>query len=241
MFGSGVTDTETISSQFINICQENNLATNIEVFNYGVPAYYSYQELMLLTQLLYNKKQTDIVVFLDGLNDFLGLNASRQKIPFLNFRYSKTFEDMNSIFSNPRLIDSSLSYTMKYQEDSLQSYSHSSVSNYFSFIEAAQQLSKAFSFKPFFFIQPVPYYDYPNKEKDTRCDKTVFPQYSIIYPILKTEAQSGKFANLYYIGGLLLTNPENPFIDLFHYTPAMNKRIAATMFQKLRPVLIQKK
>jgi hypothetical protein len=148
---------------------------------------------------------------------------------------------MNSVFSNPRLNDSSLSYTTTFKQDSLQSYAQSSVSNYLSFIQSAHTLSKSFSFKPFFFIQPVPYFDYPNKKRDPKCDKTIFPQYNVIYPILKAEANTGKHENLYYIGDLLLSNPGNPFIDRFHYTPAMNKRIAAAIFQKIQPVLLQKK
>lgn len=241
MFGIGVTDTETIPAQLINICKEKNITVNIEVFNYGIPAYYSYQELMLLTQLLFNKQEIDIVIFMDGLNDFKGLNASRQRIPFLNFRYSKTFEEMNTVFSNPRLIDSSNKYTMTVDPDSLQSYSLSSTLNYLSVIGSVQQLSKVFGFKPFFFVQPVPYYNYPEKKSDTRCDKAPTPQFDLIYPLLKKESQLGKYDGLCYIGDLLETKPDNPFIDAIHYTPSMNKRIAAAILEKIQPALPQTK
>lgn len=239
MFGSAVTNTETIPAQFINICKEKKIPANIEVFNYGVPAYYSYQELLLLCQLLFQKLHPDIVIFMDGLNDFKGLNASRQQVPFLNFRYAKTFEDMNTIFSNPRLIDSSNKYTMTVDPDSLQSYALSSTLNYLSVIGSVQQLSKAFGFKPFFFVQPVPYYNYPEKNSDTRCDKAPTPQFDLIYPLLKKEAQLGKYDGLCYIGDLLETKPDNPFIDAIHYTPNMNKRIAVTIFEKIQPALTQ--
>lgn len=241
MFGISVADTETIPSQFINICKEKNIPVNIEVFNYGVPAYYSYQELLLLTQLLFKKQQPDIVIFMDGLNDFKGLNASRQQIPFLNFRFAKTFEEMNTVFSNPRLIDSSHKYTMSIEQDSLESHAFSSMSNYLSVIGSVQQLSKAFNFKPFYFVQPVPYYNYPGKQSDLRCDKEPAPQFDIIYPLLKKEAQLGKHDGLFYIGDLLATKTEIPFIDAVHYTPSMNKRIAAAIFEKVQPSLAQKK
>ena len=71
MFGFNVLDYETIPSQFVQLYKERfHDGKSIRVYNYGTPTYYSYQELILFSNLVYNGHKPDIVVFLDGINDF---------------------------------------------------------------------------------------------------------------------------------------------------------------------------
>ena len=49
MYGEGLNDEQTIPSQFVKHYQASNPARSIRVHNFGVPHYYSKQQLMLLS------------------------------------------------------------------------------------------------------------------------------------------------------------------------------------------------
>jgi hypothetical protein len=52
MYGFNLGDDETIPSRFINAYQQENPLASVRVKNFGIPHYYSKQELMLLSSLL---------------------------------------------------------------------------------------------------------------------------------------------------------------------------------------------
>ena len=70
MYGYQLADHETIPSKIVETYQKQHPAKSIRVKNFGVPHYYSKQELMLLSTLLFEGHRPDMVIFLDGLNDF---------------------------------------------------------------------------------------------------------------------------------------------------------------------------
>lgn len=76
MFGYNVADAETIPSYFVKQYKGKNYKLPVKVVNYSIPSYYSYNELMLLSNLLYSGKRPDLVLFFDGLNDFIAAKAS---------------------------------------------------------------------------------------------------------------------------------------------------------------------
>src|SRR5689334_3185162 len=93
-FGFDVIDKETISSEFINIVNAGCLdCKSVEVFNYGVLSYYSYNELMLFHHLLATRHRPDIVVFLDGLNDLFIVQAARKRMPWYYFRLKENIRN----------------------------------------------------------------------------------------------------------------------------------------------------
>ncbi len=68
MFGVGQRDEHTIPSAFARIAEANGVA--VEVHNYGFPAWVAWQEHQYLERLLSAGEQFDMVVFLDGFNEF---------------------------------------------------------------------------------------------------------------------------------------------------------------------------
>src|SRR5215831_14156559 len=75
MFGFNLTDEETIPSAFVREYQKRG-GPPISVMNYGTPTYFSYQELIQLSDNLFRGEKPDIVIMLDGLNEAIAPFAS---------------------------------------------------------------------------------------------------------------------------------------------------------------------
>lgn len=234
MFGFNVADAETIPSYFVKLYQGKQYNRPVKAVNYAIPAYYSYNELMLLTNLLYAGKRPDLVVFFDGLNDFIAAKASPYKRPIIYYRMAQAFSmDINK--GNPDYTDSMDFVFTNSPGSSIPSLSDSMLQNYLSTVSSVETISKAYHVLPFFFVQPVPYYNYPNQKKDPICSQLDYPQYSHIYPKLEKEAAARP--GFFFLGNMLSHETGITYIDKFHYSPKINEKIAAAMLQQLHPVI----
>jgi hypothetical protein len=70
MFGYAVSDDQTVAAYLQTILQ-NAGGRRVCVYNFGRRAYFSTQERILFEQLLRDGARPNLVVFMDGLNDFL--------------------------------------------------------------------------------------------------------------------------------------------------------------------------
>ncbi len=234
MFGYNVTDGETIPAYFVKHYKGKNYPLPVKVVNYAVPAYYSYNELILFSNLLYSDKHPDMVVFFDGLNDFIAAKASPFKKPILYYRMSQAFSmDINK--GNRNYSDSMDFVFTNSPGSSIPSLSDSMYLNYISTVASIKTISTAYGVKPFFFVQPVPYYNYPNQKKDSICSQLDYPQYKYIYPKLEKDA-NGK-TDLFFFGNMLSNETGITFVDKFHYSPKINEKIAAAMLEKIHPFI----
>lgn len=234
MFGFNVADAETIPSYFVQLLKERNILLPIKVSNYGIPAYYSYHELILLTHLLNEGKRPVLIIFLDGLNDFRGPAATLYKKSLWDYRLAQTFT-MDIRRGNPKFEDSSNHIFLEVPKERVKSVSDTLYTNYIQTIEVIKTLASKYNAQSYFFIQPVPCFKYPNQAKDPICSQIKYEQYFQIYPALQ-KASSEK-NNLFFLGDMLLNEKGLPFIDGFHYSPAMNKLIASEILNKLLPQL----
>src|SRR5688500_3063448 len=92
MFGFNVLDYETIPSQFVQLYKEKfPEGKSIRVFNYATPTFYSYQELIMLSNLIYNGHRPKYLVFLDGLNDFWFATASYYRQSYFSYIFRQIF------------------------------------------------------------------------------------------------------------------------------------------------------
>ncbi len=55
--------------------------------------------------------------------------------------------------------------------------------------------------KVIFFCQPVPFYNYPNRDNDPICYKVNYERYDYIYPLLDRKADS--LNNFVFLGNML--------------------------------------
>lgn len=234
MFGFNVADFETIPSQFVQLYKEKGFKKPIRIVNYGVPTYFSYHELVLLTQLLYNGHRPTIAVFLDGLNDCIGVRTTVHKEAFLKYRMKQAFT--MDIRRGNRNYEDSLEFMFQMLHGStVRGVSDSIFSNYVSSKKNIETLSKAFGVMPFFFIQPVPFYNYPNQKNDPICSQKDYPHFQPIFTKLEQELSNNN--NAVFLGNMLLNEKGIPFIDGFHYSPSFSKKIAASILEKISPAI----
>ena len=227
MFGFNVMDSETIPSALANIYREKcSGCRSVEVYNYGIPAYYSYNELMLLTHLVYSGSKPDIAIFLDGLNEFVIVRAARERVPWFYYRLRENVKNVK---------DSTLSLFQLKPGETVASASREAAANYLSNVTHARQLCDDNDILPLFFIQPSPYYKYPNKKNDPIVDTASNELLVSGYTLL--ESNTDTTGKMYFLSNMLENEKGLPFIDQFHYSPAMNKRIALEIYEKLVPLL----
>lgn len=225
MFGVNATDRETIAAAFVNLYKSQYPnGVSIKVINYGIPAYYSYNELILLSHLVYSNQKPSIAIFFDGLNDFLIPGAAQKRLPYYYYRLKAAGQEnfnfkefQASIDSTAMLRNPPEGYTHEALADSL-------VKNYISNIDNVKKVAGSNHFNVFFFIQPNPFYHYPNRIHDSICNKQPAPLIEMAYSILEKKADS--IENCYFLGNMLMQEKGYPFIDGFHYSPAMCRRIA---------------
>jgi len=69
-FGYGVSDEQTVPSYLQNYLRQHIIHKKVCVYNFGRGHYYSSQELVLFEKLLWLGIIPEVVIFIDGLNDF---------------------------------------------------------------------------------------------------------------------------------------------------------------------------
>jgi len=201
------------------------------VFNYGIPAYHSYNELMLLSHLVYSNKAPAVAVMLDGLNDFLMAGAVLKKLPYYYYRLkyaSKEEIKLKEVSlindSTASLFDNPAGYTENELADTL-------ARNYLSNMTRFNKLGSTNNFETFFFIQPNPFFHYPNKKNDPICDQLDYPIVEKGYAIL--EKNTIGIDHCFFLGNMLTHRSGYPFIDRFHYSPSMCRAIAEELVSKV--------
>jgi hypothetical protein len=74
-FGYGVSDDQTIASYLQDVLSDKQVWMDIAVYNFGRGSYFSHQERILYEKLLMSGYRPDLVIFLDGFNDFYLLDG----------------------------------------------------------------------------------------------------------------------------------------------------------------------
>ena len=233
MFGFNVLDYETIPSQFVQLYKEKYPnGKSIRVYNYGTPTYYSYQELILFTNLIYNGHKPDIVVFLDGINDFWFAKASYYRQSYFSYVFRQVFEKGLKTNGSFQLVDTADAMFMNPKGIPLDQYNNKLVTNYFENIENIRMMCNVSGAKPYFFSQPSPFYNYPNQQKDPVCFKDTNTRFNYIYPLVKKrEAEHGDFI---FLGDMLHDEKGYPFIDGLHYSPLFIRKVASRMLDEMK-------
>jgi hypothetical protein len=227
MYGFNATDRETIPSFFVSEYQKQfPTGHSIHVSNFGICAYYSYNELMLFSHLIFTGKKPDIIIVLDGLNDFYMLGAAVNRWPYFYYRLKVGSND-NFTFKQAAAIADSTNqlFELPLNQRSTSLLSDTLLALYNRNISSIRQLAATNGVNAFFFVQPTSFYNYPNKANDNICHPGRSEIIEMVYPILEKNADSSR--QNYFLGNLLKQELGHPFIDKIHYAPFMNQKIAA--------------
>jgi hypothetical protein len=232
MFGFNVMDNETIPSQFVALYKERfPKGKNIRVHNYGTPTYYSYQELMLLSDLIYNGHHPDIAVFLDGINDFWFATAAYYRQSYFSYVFRQVFDKGLPSNGNFQLVDTADNMFMDPKNIPLDQYNSKLVANYFENIENVRMMCDMAGIKSHFFLQPSPFYNYGNQQNDPICFKDTNTRFNYIYPLVKQQGDAHR--DFVFLGDMLEHETGYPFIDGLHYSPAFIKKLTGRMLDEL--------
>jgi hypothetical protein len=185
MFGENLPDSQTIPSRFVAAYRNQNPQVSIRVKNFGIPHYYSKQELMLLTSLLFEGDRPDIVIFLDGLNDFYPARMLYYDKPYFSYALQQSFEGKMLQKGNESFIDSTVELHNDPPGVSSTDYNNALISKYMKNIRMAAGLCKSVGVKSYFFCEPVP---------------AGLKRFEYIYPQLEKNKDS--IPNFYYLGRL---------------------------------------
>jgi len=224
MFGFNVLDHETIPSRFAAMYRNKYPnGKSIRVHNYATPTYYSYQELVLFSDLIFKGHQPDMVIFLDGLNDFWFATASYYRQSYFSYIFRQFFNRGLRSKGEFHFIDTSEAMFRDPRDIPLDTYNKTLVSNYVKNMENIRLMADMIGAKSYFFCQPSPFYKYPNQQKDPMCFKDTNTRFNDIYPLI--EKKEKDLYNFTFLGNMLLNEQGYPFIDGLHYSPKFIDKI----------------
>lgn len=233
MYGYNVADAETIPSAFVKIVQKNNPVKSVRVRNFGIPLYYSKQELILLSSLIFSGNKPDIVVFLDGMDDFYPARKLYYDRPHFSYALQQAFEGKMAPKGDRSFTDSTTRfYDLPPGVDPTQ-YNSDLYSKYINNLKSASLLCEKTGVKSYFFCQPVPFYKF--NAPDSSAFKPGNSRFNDIYPMLERNSDSLK--NFVFLGNMLQNETAGAFIDGLNYSPAFTQKIASALFDTIKTEL----
>lgn len=237
MWGFNVADEETIPSKFAQLYRSaGKYKKSLEVVNYGVRSYISFQEMKLLQDRLIYGQAPNLVIFFDGLNDVISSPTPLFREPLYTGYMREYFKGNFPIARGKNMKDSMEKYYQQFGLPSKNDIADKLFNNYILTIKGIEQSGKAYGFSSLFVWQPVPYYSYSNQKNDPVCDKDSFPVYQFLNPAIKSLYE--RMDNSLYLADMLKKPVAFPFIDRVHYSPVMNEAIANKLIQKVDSLLI---
>lgn len=224
MFGENLADSQTISSSFVKAYQNENPPVSIRVKNFGIPHFYSKQELMLLTSLLFKGDRPDVVIFLDGMNDFYPARMLYYDKPYFSYALQQSFEGKMFQKGNENFIDSTDELYNDPPGISTVDYNNALIAKYTNNIRMAADLCKTAGIKSYFFCQPVPFY-----KKDVGLNyKGNYKRFEYIYDELEKKRDS--LPDFYFLGNM----SEASYSDKLNYSPAFADKIAKQILSTVK-------
>ena len=222
MYGYQLADHETIPSKIVETYQKQHPAKSIRVKNFGVPHYYSKQELMLLSTLLFEGHRPDMVIFLDGLNDFYPSRMLYYDRPFFSYALQQSFEGKMFQKGRETFLDSTDQFYKDPPTINGKIYNDALIAKYYNNIRMAGDLCRSVNIKSYFFCEPVPFYKNPKPSSESYQGN--FKRFDYIYPELEKNKDS--LANFHFLGNLMENEKNIGYFFHTFYSPALSAKVA---------------
>ena len=171
------------------------------------------------------------MVFLDGINDFWFAKASYYNQSYFSYILRQVFTQDLLTTGKFQFIDSSEKMYQDPTDIPLEQYNNTLISNYINNMRNEAMMARLVGAKSYFFCQPVPFYHYPNQQKDPMCFKDTNSRFNYIYPII--EKKAGSLTDFTFLGNMLKSETGYPFVDGLHYSPQFIRKITEQIFLKL--------
>jgi lysophospholipase L1-like esterase len=239
--GMGVANDETIAA-YLDQAVHNAGKPNVQVFNFGVVSWYSTQERIQLEKFLTAGIKPDLVVFVDGLNDF-----GFCEFPDRTAWYERLMATTRARSRQPLGVElaarSNIVQVARYLGGNKDAgstlwgsscHSDADVDRIITRLDTNRRIIAAtaekLGFKAVFVTQPVPTYHYDNAKRPVPMSISMLSYQENLtrgYPRMAEMQAEGKLLSANHLW-LAELEPEagNAYADAVHYTPRMNKAIA---------------
>ena len=233
----------------------------VSATNFGVPYHYSLQENMhLISQLIKAKdREPEIVIFIDGLNDFIQISSSINNEPFFTKGLKNLFS-LNKISWHKKKLDEPIiklnlavvdylrnkiappknnksNYSIP-NGKSIETSALEIADNMIRNRELAENICKMYKLKCFQFIQPVPAINNPRnfQENLSSLNNSDYKKlFSIGYLRYFNNVKESNDSNLqtYDISKVFLDYKGIPYVDPWHYSPRANNLLSKKILEFL--------
>lgn len=255
-FGYGVSDNETIAA-YLQECLLDKMSSQVRVYNFGRGHYYSTQERILFEQLLTSGAVPDMAIFIDGLNEFyFSINEPHFTSRFRKFvdgactppkwisqlpmnraarAIKRKIRHVTTKKKKKRECDSKniAGGEDRYQNDPVRTASI--VERYLKNKKLIEAAGIAFGVQPIFVWQPVPTYNYNDRNHvfaDAGYREHIFSRYGYEYMAKYTKSNYlGK--HFLWCADIQSGLKEPLYVDLAHYGSTLSKKLAETIVEFL--------
>lgn len=241
-FGYGVADNQTIAGWLGKILRDAGNEDTV-VYNFGRCSYTSVQEGVLLQRLIFLGNIPDLVIFIDGLNDF----AHYDGLPGFTSVLTKFMDEGDKPVWRKILLELPVTkfFLKSFKSDSQQKKTAPEkvipavISRYKTNKDIIEAISKKFQIMTLFVWQPVPVYRYDQRNNlFNRFDYDGFmPYLKLGYESIVKNYEAGELGNNFIWLADMQENLKQPlYVDAVHYGAEMNEMIA----QQISNALSQK-
>lgn len=244
VFGDGVPDWETLPSHLSQILNADG-SRCVMVSNFGMEAYVSMQEVILLIELLKREGHPDMVILYDGFNDALmGVNAQDPRTAHYGLEKIRNrvegsargrFDFLAKSYSvrTTRAILGFFHRGFPQATTDLTARAGATVDNYEENLAVVRALSRMHNFKFYCFLQPMlgyghkPLVPYERQLADFAAKTPFISGTTAVYEeAVRRSAASPMFVNL---ANVFDTIPAPLYIDEVHVGPQGNELAARTI------------
>ncbi len=238
-FGYGVTDDETISSELQRKLR-SNLNPQIKVFNLGRCSYIFPQEAVFFERLLASGIVPDLVIFVDGLNDFAHYDGNpgftKDLTQFMETGEIPPLKRWLSDWPVFRLFKLDQDHEISVETKSDPEIFNAVLNRYFLNKKVVESLAKEFGTKTLFVWQPVPVYKYDQNHnifKDFNYSRFL-PYLRPGYEAMAKEYEQGRPGiNFLWLADMQENLKEPLYVDAVHYSARMSGMIAERIAEKI--------
>jgi hypothetical protein len=219
-----------IDSHFVDLFKTNYAGRkSVRVHNYGSSYYYSYQNLMLMSSLTQNGHRPDIVVCLDGINEFQYGIVSYHRQSYFSHVFRQYFD--KGLRSKGKFTFQDTAIALSGTPDFLtqNEFCNNLIDNYTTNLMNFRMLAGMIGAKAYFFCEPSPFYNAAEKYGSVDNAKDVSARFNYIYP--KLQQMQDSIPGFSYIGNIA---GQKEFIPGGLYTSSLNRKVAEKILAELK-------
>ena len=257
-FGYGVTDDETVPSQLQDALQSAEGGKAVRMYNFGVASFYSSQELAYFVYELRSGFVPDIVVFLDGINDFHIYQDEPQWTDVVRAVFTEHAlhhhlaagileqlrglalampmgafaQKLRFLMTPEETVHAAPKLAVGMDESSLENV----VMRYLRTKEIEQSLARSFGVESVFVWQPTPEYKYNAaqyhflKPSDFWDNNRSRLGYALAAKIFGERKMGDNFV---WLADIQENRTDNLYVDAMHYTAAFSREIAHSIAERI--------